>query len=97
MKRYFVETNEDSMVAFVDDSGKAYIYGETAFKAPLTLEVAKAAQAAHELLHIRVVGLVRFAPDVTPDLARATIGSLSVLGALQAPAEIKNALADRIL
>ncbi len=57
----------------------------------------EAAQAAHELLHIRVVGLVRFAPDVTPDLARATIGSLSVLGALQAPAEIKNALADRIL
>lgn len=57
----------------------------------------EAAQAAHELLHIRVVGLVRFAPDVTPALARATIGSLSVLGALQAPAEIKNALADRIL
>ena len=43
MKRYFVETNADSMVAFVDDSGKAYIYNETAFDKPLTLDVAKSA------------------------------------------------------
>jgi hypothetical protein len=42
MKQYFVETNAGNMVAFVDDSGKAYIYEETAFSAPLTLEVAKA-------------------------------------------------------
>ncbi len=49
-----------------------------------------------EVLHIKVVGLARFAPDIPPDLARATIGSISVLGALQAGPEVKKALADRI-
>lgn len=49
-----------------------------------------------EVLHVKVVGLARFAPDVTPDLARATIGSIVVLGALQASADVKTALADRI-
>lgn len=43
-----------------------------------------------------MLGLVRIAADVTPELARATIGSLTVLGALQASAAIKTALADRI-
>ncbi|RHZ94660.1 CopG family transcriptional regulator [Cereibacter sphaeroides] len=56
----------------------------------------EAAQAAGELLQVRVVGLARIAPDVSADLARATIGSLTVLGALQASAEIKAALRDRI-
>jgi Arc/MetJ-type ribon-helix-helix transcriptional regulator len=55
-----------------------------------------AARAAGERLHIKVVGLVRIAPDVTPSLARETIGSLTVLGVLQASAEVKAALADRI-
>ena len=49
-----------------------------------------------EVLHVKVVGLARFAPDVTPELVRATIGSISVLGALQASPDIKAALADRI-
>ncbi len=44
MKRYFVETNAYNMVAFVDDSGKAYVYEETAFPVELTLEVAKSTQ-----------------------------------------------------
>lgn len=47
-------------------------------------------------LHIRVVGLARFTPDVTPDLAASAIGSITVLGALQAPPEIRAVLADRI-
>ncbi len=51
---------------------------------------------AGEVLHVRVVGLARIASDVTPELALATIGSITVLGALQASAEIKKALADRI-
>lgn len=51
---------------------------------------------AGEILHVKVVGLARIDPDVTPDLALATIGSITVLGALQASAEIKKALADRI-
>ena len=49
-----------------------------------------------EVLHIRVVGLARFAADIDADLARQTIASLTVLGALQASPAIKTALADRI-
>jgi hypothetical protein len=36
------------------------------------------------------------ATDVSPELARATIASISVLGALHASAEVKAALADRM-
>ena len=56
----------------------------------------EAARAAGEMLHVKVVGLVRIAADVTPELALQTIGSLTVLGALQASPEIKAALAARI-
>lgn len=47
-------------------------------------------------LHIKIVGLARIAADVTPELATATIASITVLGALQASAAVKAALADRI-
>ncbi len=56
----------------------------------------QALKDAGEVLHVKVVGLARIASDVTPELALATIGSISVLGALQASADIKKALADRI-
>ena len=56
----------------------------------------EAAQAAGEKLKIRVLGLAVIADDVTPDLARETIESLTVLGALHAPAAVKAALADRL-
>lgn len=56
----------------------------------------EAAVARGERLAIRVVGLARIAPDVTPELARAAIGSLTVLGALQASPEVRAALADRL-
>ncbi len=56
----------------------------------------EAVRAANEVLHIKVVGLARIAGDVTPELALATIGSIDVLGALQASAEVKAALAERI-
>ena len=55
-----------------------------------------AAQQAEQMLDIRALGLVTIAPDVTPDLARATISALSVLGTLHAPEAVKTALADRI-
>lgn len=51
---------------------------------------------AGEILHVKVVGLARIAADVPVELALQTIGSITVLGALQAPAAIKTALADRI-
>ena len=56
----------------------------------------EALRDAGEVLHVKVVGLARISPDVTPELARAVIGSLTVLGALQATADIRKALADRI-
>ncbi|MGH6798388.1 MAG: CopG family transcriptional regulator [Roseiarcus sp.] len=56
----------------------------------------EAVQAAGEQLKIRVLGLAVIADDVTPDLARATIESITVLGALHAPPEVKTALADRL-
>ena len=56
----------------------------------------EAVQAANEVLHIKVVGLARIARDVTPELALATIGSINVLGALQASTDVKKALGDRI-
>jgi Arc/MetJ-type ribon-helix-helix transcriptional regulator len=56
----------------------------------------QALRDAGEVLHVKVVGLARIAADVTPELALATIGSIRVLGALQASAEVKMAIADRI-
>jgi Arc/MetJ-type ribon-helix-helix transcriptional regulator len=56
----------------------------------------EAALAAGHQLEIRVLGLVSIAEDVSPDLARAAIASVSVLGALQASAAVKAALAGRI-
>ena len=47
-------------------------------------------------LQIQVVGLATIDDDVTPELARETIESITVLGALHASKEIKSALADRI-
>jgi Arc/MetJ-type ribon-helix-helix transcriptional regulator len=56
----------------------------------------EAVRAAAERLRIRVLGLAVIADDVTPDLARATIESITVLGALHASADVKAALADRM-
>jgi Arc/MetJ-type ribon-helix-helix transcriptional regulator len=56
----------------------------------------EAAQAAGQMIHIRVLGLARIAEDVTPELARATIASVEVLGALHASAAVKAALGDRM-
>jgi hypothetical protein len=47
-------------------------------------------------LQIRVLGLATIAPDVTPELALATIESVTVLGALQASPAVKSALAKRL-
>ncbi len=49
-----------------------------------------------EVLHLRVLGLVRIADDVPAELARQTIGSLSVMGSLRASKEVRAALKDRI-
>lgn len=56
----------------------------------------EAARDAGQMLDIRVLGLATIAADITPELARATIASLTVLGSLHASAAVKAALADRI-
>jgi Arc/MetJ-type ribon-helix-helix transcriptional regulator len=56
----------------------------------------EAVQAAGETLHIQVLGLAVIAADVSPELARGTIASIHVLGALQASPAVKAALSDRI-
>ena len=62
----------------------------------ITRDELTAAQAAGQMLDIRVLGLAIIAPDVEADLARDTISALSVLGTLQASVAVKAALADRI-
>jgi Arc/MetJ-type ribon-helix-helix transcriptional regulator len=53
------------------------------------------AREAGVLLHINVLGLATIAHDVTPELARDAIASVTVLGALHASPEVRQALADR--
>ena len=55
----------------------------------------EAARDAGERLQINVLGLASIGGDVTPELVRATIASVTVLGALHASPEIRAALADR--
>ena len=55
----------------------------------------EAARDAGTPLHIQVLGLATIAADVTPELARAAIASVEVLGAFQASSAVKAALADR--
>lgn len=49
-----------------------------------------------ERLSIKVLGLVTISPDVTPALAKATIDSITILGAFHASREVKLALDGRI-
>src|SRR5258707_1413697 len=56
----------------------------------------EAARSAGEMLRIQVLGLASIALDVTPELARTTIASIVVLGALHASPAVKAALADRM-
>ncbi len=56
----------------------------------------EAVKAEGGRLKIQVLGLATIDDDVTPELARATIETITVLGALHASKELKAALADRI-
>ena len=56
----------------------------------------EAAYAAGAPLSISVLGLASIARDVSPELARAAIASITVLGALHASPEVRAALADRM-
>ncbi|WP_027134413.1 CopG family transcriptional regulator [Geminicoccus roseus] len=56
----------------------------------------EAARDSGQKLRIHVLGLATIAADVDPELARASIESLVVVGALAASPAVKAALADRI-
>lgn len=56
----------------------------------------EAVKTAGEMLKINVLGLASIGRDVTPELARATIASITVLGALHASPEVRDALSDRM-
>lgn len=62
----------------------------------LTRKDLERAVAAGERLQVQVLGLARIAEDVTPELARAAIESVTVLGAFQASPAVRKALSDRI-
>jgi Arc/MetJ-type ribon-helix-helix transcriptional regulator len=61
-----------------------------------TREDLEAVRAAGGNLQIKVLGLASIAEDVSPELAAATIDSISVLGAFRASDAVKRALAGRI-
>jgi Arc/MetJ-type ribon-helix-helix transcriptional regulator len=56
----------------------------------------EAVRESGQKLQIQVLGLASISADVTPELALATIESITVLGALHASAAVKAALAGRI-
>jgi len=56
----------------------------------------EAARDARQMLQIQVLGLASIDPDVTPELALASIESIAVLGVLHASASVKAALRERI-
>jgi len=56
----------------------------------------EAVRDAGEKLVVRVLGLASFADDVSPELALQTIESITVLGALHARPDLKQALASRL-
>ena len=56
----------------------------------------EAVRDAGSMLQIHVLGLASIAMDVPPELARTTIASVVVLGALHASPAVKAALADRM-
>ena len=56
----------------------------------------EAVRETGDTLEIRVLGLASIDEDVSPELARETISSLVVLGALRASPAVKSALKDRI-
>lgn len=56
----------------------------------------EAARQAGQMLQIQVLGLASIDEDVTPELALATIESITVLGVLHAGTSVKAALGGRI-
>ncbi|MEW5828538.1 MAG: hypothetical protein AB1846_06570 [Chloroflexota bacterium] len=52
-------------------------------------------KAKGEKVKITVVGVLRLASDITPELAREVVESIRVRGIFEAAQAVKDALADR--
>jgi Arc/MetJ-type ribon-helix-helix transcriptional regulator len=57
-----------------------------------TREDLEARVAAHKPIDIRVVGVLKIADDVTPELAKAAIRSVTVFGKIRATPEVLSSL-----
>lgn len=53
-------------------------------------------KAKNEKVEMTVVGILRLARDITPELAREVVESIRVRGVFDASDELKTALADRM-
>jgi len=53
-------------------------------------------RTAGETLNINITGLLSLGSDVSPELARATITSIKIVGVFRASTSVKDALRDRI-
>lgn len=88
--RQQLQVHRDEVREFV--SRKAMVLGLQSYsRADL-----EALRARGERLDLNVLGLLSLQSDVTPELALDTIGSLKVLGALNAPPAVKAALTARM-
>jgi Arc/MetJ-type ribon-helix-helix transcriptional regulator len=94
----FIRTATRNLLAVHSDSVRQAAARKTLSLGVLHVTKAdlQALKAAGETLDIRVLGLATIEPSVTPELALATISSLSVLGALHASPAVKAALRQRI-
>jgi len=94
----FIRTAIRNQLATHGDAVKQVVARKTLVLGLQSFGVAEleAARAAGQKLDIRVLGLALIAPDVSVELALASIQSITVLGALQASPAVKAALASRI-
>jgi Arc/MetJ-type ribon-helix-helix transcriptional regulator len=51
---------------------------------------------SHEMVNAKVIGMFILADDVTPQLAKDTIQSVTIRGVFKAPDDVKDALSDRL-
>jgi Arc/MetJ-type ribon-helix-helix transcriptional regulator len=85
-----LETRSDAVEATV--ARRELVLGIESYSRD-TLEQAR---DSGRMVELRVLGLASIAEDVSPELARATIARVEVLGAFRASRAVKAALAERI-
>ena len=93
--RNAIRTNLDKHETTVQEtvSRKSSVVGVLVYDAS-DLEKRK---AKGEKIDIHIIGMLVLGNDITPELARETINSIKVLGIFNAPEDVKQAIADRIL